>query len=647
MKRFSTSLLALFFLTSPAWAMGGDESFSRAQAAYQSRNDRQLAEFANQLHAQNHVLAAYADYWLILLKLSSSDTPTVQTFLTQNADYPFADNVRGEWLKVLAKRQDWNAFFEELPRYKREDVAITCYAIEGRAKTGGLIALAEGRPLWMTGAEQPSNCANVFDLMQQSKLLTEDDIWRRFRLAMQDGQINLAKLVLQRDSTLNKSQLKMIDTVYQNPKTALEKKVISNKTHLGRALNLYAIDRIARTEFDKAVSIWHQSIDAYEADEKAYMWARFAMHAARRHDDTALDIYGKVKNIDLDKEQLAWKVRAALMAKNWATVQATIADMSQAQQDEDVWRYWRGRAFKELRDIPKANAILVPLAREHTYYGLLAEEELGNVMSEASNPYIPSDAEVSLVKNHSAIQRSFELDRLGFRWESRAEWAWAIKDFDDKQLLAASELAMRQGWYDIAINTAEKTKFMHNFALRYPVPYRETVESFCKENGLDEAWVYGLTRQESRFVTYAKSGVGASGLMQVMPNTASWVAKKIGLTSYKQNMIDQTDTNIRLGTFYLRYTLDLMSGQLAMATAAYNAGPGRVKKWPVKQAVEGAIYAENIPIVETRLYVQKVLANACFYGRRLGTKNQTIKQRLGLIAASNSGVVLAAEDSEN
>ena len=644
MKRFGFSLLIQLLASSPLWAMNADETFLHAQAAYQSRNDSQLASDANQLHAQNHVLAAYADYWLMLLKLTSADKATVQSFLSQNSDYSFADKVRAEWLKILGKRQDWPAFFEELPNYKRDDLAVTCYAIEGRAKTGDVIALAEAKALWMSSNDQPSNCNNVFDLMQQSKILTQDDIWARFRLAMQDGKIPLAKTVIQRDGSVGNAQLKQIDSVYQNPQATLDKKTISLKNHLGRALNLYALDRLARSQFDDAMSMWHKMSSHFEEDEQIYMWGRLASHAARRHDATALELYSKVKNTDLDKDELAWKVRAALLAKNWSVVQSTIADMSPTQQEEDVWRYWRGRAYKELRDIPKANAVLVQLARDHTYYGLLAEEELGSVINEKPTNYVPSENEVTAVKNQPAIQRALELDRLGFRWESRAEWAWAVKDFDDKQMLAAAELAMRQNWYDVAINTAEKTKYVHNFALRYPAPYRDTVQNFCKENSLDEAWVYGLTRQESRFVTYAKSGVGASGLMQVMPSTASWVAKKIGLNGYQQHMIHQEDTNIKLGTFYLRYTLDMMSGQAAMATAAYNAGPGRAKKWAPKQPLEGAIYAETIPILETRLYVQKVLANSCFYASRLGTKTQTLKQRLGVI--SGDGGVIALEDSE-
>jgi soluble lytic murein transglycosylase len=259
--------------------------------------------------------------------------------------------------------------------------------------------------------------------------------------------------------------------------------------------------------------------------------------------------------------------------------------------------------------------------------------------------YVPTEAEVTAVQNQPAIARALELQRLDMRWESRVEWAWATKDYDDRQLIAAAELAMRQSWYDVAINTAEKTKFIHNFVLRYPVPYRETVQNFSKENGLDEAWVYGLTRQESRFVSYAKSGVGASGLMQVMPATAAWIAKKTGFIDYHQSMIHQTDTNIKLGTYYLRYTLDLMSGQAAMATAAYNAGPGNAKHWAPKKSMEGAIYAETIPVSETRQYVQKVMANACFYSHQLGTKALSIKQRLGIIVGDGSQEVAADDDN--
>lgn len=642
MKHWTILLSAFLFVSSPALGMNADQTFAHAQNAYQSKNVKALADDASQLHAQNYILAPYVDYWLMLITLSTSDKSVVRDFLSQYADYPFADRVRGEWLKSLGKRQDWDVFFDELASFKREDLAVSCYVLEGRAKKGDVIALTEGKVLWMSANEQPANCEGLFDLMQSSKVLTQDDIWSRFRLAMQEGKVPLAKVIIQRDSTVSKNELKLIDIVYQNPQAALEKKIIPFKSHLGRALNLYAIDKLARTKLDDGLSTWSKLMSQFEADEQVYMWGRLAMQAARRHDDQALSLYAKVKNSELDQQELAWKVRSALLDRNWAVVLSTIEDMPSSQQEEQVWRYWKARAHKAQNAIPKANVIFLPLSREHTYYGLLARDELGEVINSPLSNYVPSENEVQAVQSQPAMQRALELQRLEMRWESRAEWAWATKDYDDKQMLAAAELAMRQSWYDLAINTAEKTKFVHNFVLRYPAPYRETVQTFAKANGLDEAWVYGLTRQESRFVSYAKSGVGASGLMQVMPATAAWIAKKAGFSDYRQHMIHQTETNVKLGTYYLRYTLDLMSGQAAMATAAYNAGPGNARHWAPKKPIEGAIYAETIPILETRQYVQKVMANTCFYSGRLGTKSMSLKQRLGVIIGD--GNVVASDD---
>lgn len=645
MKHWALILSLVLFGASPAWGMSADQTFAHAQNAYQSKNVKVLAEDASQLHAQNYILAAYADYWLMLIKLSTSDKAVVRDFLSQYADYPFAEGVRGEWLKSLGKHGDWDTFFDELPKHKGEDLAISCYVLEGRATKGDMIALTDGRALWMSTAEKPANCENLYDLMQTSKVLTQDDIWARFRLAMQEGKVVLAKTIIQREASISKAELKLIDTVYQNPQAALEKKIIPFKNHLGRALNLYAIDKLARKKLDDSLNTWPKLMSQFEADEQVYMWGRLAMQAARRHDEQALSLYAKLKNSELDQDEIAWKVRAALLQRNWALILATIDDMQATQQEEQPWRYWKGRAYKAQNAIPKANSIFLPLSREHTFYGLLARDELGDVMAGAPINYVPSDAEVQAVKNQPSIQRALELQRLDMRWESRAEWAWAIKDYDDKQMLAAAELAIRQSWYDLAISTAEKTKFVHNFVLRYPAPYRETVQAFSIANGLDEAWVYGLTRQESRFVSYAKSGVGASGLMQVMPATAAWIAKKTGFSEYRQNMIHQTETNVKLGTYYLRYTLDLMSGQAAMATAAYNAGPGNARHWAPKKPMEGAIYAETIPILETRQYVQKVMANTCFYSNSLGTKSVSLKQRLGLIIGDVNAN--ASDESDN
>ncbi len=289
-------------------------------------------------------------------------------------------------------------------------------------------------------------------------------------------------------------------------------------------------------------------------------------------------------------------------------------------QEDAAWRFWKARALKESGDQAAADALLLPLSKERNFYGQLALEELGAVVNAPAVAYHASEADVSAIEKLPAVQRALILYRHGLRWESRQEWLWAVRNMDDKHLIAAAEYAFRQEWYDLAINTADKTQLIHDFALRYPTPYRDQMKNYARENQLDEAWVYGLVRQESRFISESRSGVGAAGLMQLMPATARWIAKKIGFGQYQGNMIHELDTNIQFGTYYLRHILEVTNGQSVMATAAYNAGPGRAKRWVDDKPLEGAIYIETIPFLETRDYVKKVMSNAQYYAQRLGRR---------------------------
>jgi soluble lytic murein transglycosylase len=643
--QFLSAFFILFFLViAPVSAMDTDDMFNNARDAYKVKNDFALSNYTQQLQSQAYILAPYADYWLMLLRLNTADNQTVQAFLNKYADLPFADRLRGEWLKILAKRGDWQTFSVEYPNFQRDDVAVTCYALDYQAQNGDATALVKGLAIWRTASEQPANCASLFDRMQAAKVLNADEIWARFRLAMQVDKTALAYSIALRAPSIDAKSLKWIDSVVRNPQKFVEKRTASLKTKYGRELNLYGFDKLARSQPTIALDLWQKLQLDFEPEERSYFWGRFGLHAARRHDPGAYEWLGRAQNDSLDAEQMAWKARSALRSQDWSAVLATVAEMPQSQQDESVWRYWKARSLKEKKEIPAANLILVPLSREPSYYGILAMEELGDVMTGMPSSYKASEDEVKTVASLPGIQRAMELQKFDMRWEAKIEWQQATRDFDDRQKIAAAELAIRQGWYDLGINTAEKTNFIHDFALRYPTPYLDKVHSSARDQSLDEAWIYGLTRQESRFMHYAKSGVGASGLMQLMPATANWIAKRLGLSGYNNSMIHEMDTNIQMGTYYMRYVLDSMGDQTLMATAAYNAGPSRARRWADGKPMEGAIYAETIPFSETRNYVQKVMGNAYFYAQRLGTKVQTLKQRLGVIAGT--GGTLAVDESE-
>ncbi|MGQ0443373.1 MAG: transglycosylase SLT domain-containing protein [Methylophilaceae bacterium] len=644
-SHFIVSFVFLAFTAiNGAVAASGDDEFLRARAAYDKRNAIALTEYVQQLQHQQYILAPYADYWLMLLNLEEADHQTVADFLNTYSEYPFADRLRGEYLKKLAKQQDWEAFSNEYANYRSEDAAVACYAAEAAAN-GDAALLESAQSLWLQAKELPSNCNRLYDRMQAANVLGEDDIWARFRLALADNRLSLAKAIAKRSKTFEAIQYKLIDSASASPALVLNKKSISFKSRFGREVNLFALSRLAKTSSSQALAAFKKVEGLFQAEDSSYFYGRLAMQAAQRHEPESLQWFSKAENTDLSKDQLAWFVRAALRQKNWPVVLEVIAKMDASQTEEAPWRYWKARALQVQQQTFEANGLLARLSTERHYYGWLAQEELDGFISSPPVYYKVTNDEVDEVALTPAIQRTEALQRMDLRWEAKLEWAFATKDFSDQQLLAAAEFASRKQWHDLAIITADKTTEMHDFALRYPTPYRDLMRPAASEQDIDEAWVYGITRQESRFMHYAKSSAGASGLMQLMPATAKWAAPRAGIDNYNNTMIQELDTNIALGTYYLSHTLALMNGQTAMATAAYNAGPSRAKKWAAEIPLEGAIYAETIPFSETRTYVQKVMANAHLYAQRLGLKTMTLKQRLGIVPGKSEAVNIAKEEN--
>ncbi len=645
--RILSGLLAWGALHALPVAATGDSDFLRARADYEKKNAIALAEDVTELESQNYPLAPYADYWLMLLNLEDTSKEQVQEFLAKYEAYPFADRLRGEYLKKLGKAQQWQAFLEEWPTYQGEDNAVACYAAEARLVQGIDDVLDQAQQLWLQPKEQASSCASLYDRMQAKGLLTEDDVVARLRMALASERIALAKSIVRRSKHFDAVHFKLIEKAYAGPSAVLKKRSISLGSRIGRELNLFALQRLAKTNSLQALLAFRQVESAFNKEDKAYFYGRLAAIAAPRHESQALQWFKQAGSTPLDKEQLAWYARSALRAQDWGEVQSAIDKMQPPQNEEGAWRYWRARALKAQNRMLEANTLFAKLSTERHYYGWLAQEELDSIMSSPSQSYKPTQDEVNEIVDMPAMERVEALLRLQMRWEAKLEWVFAIKDFGDSQLLAAAEYAQQQKWYDLTINTADKTTGVHNFALRYPAPYRDLVKPSAEAYDLDEAWVYGITRQESRFMHFAKSGVGAAGLMQLMPATAKWAAKRIGISGYHHGMIHNLDTNITLGTYYMAYTKDLMNGQETMATAAYNAGPSRAKKWAADAPLEGAIYVETIPFGETRLYVQKVMANAHLYAQQLGLKVISLKQRLGVVPGKAFIAVPSQDDAVN
>jgi soluble lytic murein transglycosylase len=269
-------------------------------------------------------------------------------------------------------------------------------------------------------------------------------------------------------------------------------------------------------------------------------------------------------------------------------------------------------------------------------------EELGMQISIPPSAVPPTPAELAQVAANPGFRRALKFFSMRMRFEGTREWNWALNGFTERQLLAAAEFARQNDILDRMLSTSERTRTEFDYTQRFPAPHNDILHPTAQGLGLDQAWVYGLIRQESRFVSDAQSGVGAAGLMQVMPSTGKWVAEKIGLTDYGHGMLSDIRTNIVLGTNYLNMVLNNADGSQVLATAAYNAGPGRARTWRglLTAPMEGAVFVETIPFDETRTYVRNVMSNATNYAALFEKRPQSLKARLGTITPRTSGIGL-------
>jgi soluble lytic murein transglycosylase len=416
-----------------------------------------------------------------------------------------------------------------------------------------------------------------------------------------------------------------------------------------------ALIKVATTDADKADKLMRNKWQPYlTTEERHWVWGVIGRQSAMRLDDDALTHFARVAHDkDLNDDMLGWKVRAALRAGNtpkWPVVENAINAMSAEARKDPTWIYWYARALLARKKVTsqiqqEANAMFESIAGVRGFYEQLALEELGRKVSAPARPPAPTAEEMDSARRNPSLQRALYAIGMGLRSEGVREWNYATNLVDaqgkagmmsDRELLAAAQVACDNQVWDRCINTSERTRAVVDFEQRFPMPHKDAVIARAKTINLDPAYVYGLIRQESRFVTDARSHVGASGLMQVMPATAKWTARKIGLTGFTPDQISDRDTNIAIGTGYLKLVLDSFEGSMPLAAGAYNAGPSRSRRWRAPNdgtgpVLEGAIWAENVPFNETRDYVKKVLSNTTNYAALITGQPQSLKAKLGLV----------------
>ena len=609
----------------------GDERILAAREAARVNDKAKLAQLA--ASGGGHPLDSYVEYWSLKAQLETLDAATLLDFLKRNDGAYLGERLRGEWLKDLGKQRNWSLFEQHYSALADPDQELKCYALHGRHLGGDKQAASQAKALWLS-ADLPDACHQLMLALIAEGRVSSDEAWERLRRLGEGKRLSAAKAVASWLPPAEQPDSRSLEIAVNNPAGYLDrlpKNFSINRA--GRELAAIAIARLARSDAAGAASRWQSIAQRFSADERGWVASFLGLYAAQQHQSDALAWYKAAGETPLSAEQDAWKVRAALRARDWRSVKNAIEAMPETQRNEGAWTYWLGRAELAQDKREAAMAHFTRLSGQPNFYGNLSDDELGRPILPPARAEKPSVDETAAAAADPSIRRALMLLRLGpdLRMEAIREWNWALRGRDDRFLLAAADVAQRNEIWDRAINAAERTSGEHNYDLRYLAPFKDLVAPRASELGLDPAWVYGLMRQESRFVTSVRSSAGAQGLMQLMPATARWVAKRIGMKDFSPSGITDMDTNVTLGTHYLSIVYSDLGNDPVLASAAYNAGPNRARRWRDAKPLEGAIYAETIPFNETRDYVKKVMSNAIYYAAQFEGKPQSLKQRLGIV----------------
>ena len=634
-------------LAQPPAAAGtpSDRIVVDAREAAARRDRARLAELRTA--AAGHPLAMWVDYWELAQRLDRATQTDLDAFYAKWPGTYVEDRLRNDWLLELGRRRDWANFRRDVTSFRmNDDRQVHCYRLltehlDGRDVRDAALAA------WYAQREPDEGCQLLAATLHEAGKLQPHEIWIEARLSVEANRPAGARRAA---AMLGKATERAVDELLDRPQHAL-RQLRGRGVTLARAERaVLALARLAATDVDAAAgelsAVWAGQLPAEHA---AWAWAAVGRQAAMRQQPEASAHYARAfralgrRAPDWSDDTLAWAVRAALRwpapgTDRWDLVLRATAGMSAAAQRESSWVYWRARALqaragKAPRDgsaggEDAGRRLLEGLAGRLDFYGLLATEDLGRTITMPPAPAASSDAEMLAARSEPGLARALQLIALGLRPEGVREWNWTLRGRGDRELLAAAQLGCERQVWDRCIHASERAQTEVDVARRYPMPHRDEALPMAREIGLDPAFVYGLKRQESRFIADARSHVGAAGLMQLMPATAKWMARRLGMR-YDAAQIADPQVNLRLGMSYLKTVLDAFEGREALAAAAYNAGPSRPRRWRHGPPVEAAAWAESIPFTETREYVKKVLANAVVYAALMGSEPPSLRSRLG------------------
>ena len=610
------------------------EIYQQAEHAFKIRRYETFRKLLADL--EDYPLYPYLEYRNLMRQQSRLSTGQIDSFLDDNDNTVIGDRLRADMLRYYARQQRWNDYIKYYQ--PGQGTSAYCKYLQAMLQTDRHDeALHQVKELWLTGKSQPKACDSVFDAWEQAGHLSTEMIWKRIELAMNNGRTRLARYIAKQLPASDRDLATLWSKIHRKPELVTKPGLLKANHPMSSTILTHALKRMSRIDPDKAIELLAtlQQNQHFSSLEIEQIHKQIGLSKARKHHSDAVFWLAKVSDVAADNYTQEWFIRAAIRNGDWAQVITAIEKLPPQQQSDLRWQFWWAYANEELGNLNDASGIYHYLAGKRSYYGFLAADRLNLPYSFEDRPLDVDASELASISHYPEAIRARELFKLNRIGDARREWQKLTQTLNRREKLAASQLAHRWGWHDRAIVTMGKTDYRDDIALRFPLPLKDTIESYSQQHSIETAWTYAIIRRESAFMQDARSSQGALGLMQIMPGTARNVARNMKVKYRGRDSLLATDTNIKLGTGYLGQMLQRLDNQ-ALATAAYNAGPHRVEDWlPEHQPMDAIRWVETIPFTETREYVSNVLAYTIIYQHLMSNQYTRLTQRMPPVPAKN------------
>ncbi|MDH5473216.1 MAG: transglycosylase SLT domain-containing protein, partial [Gammaproteobacteria bacterium] len=610
--------------------------FKQAEHALNTGHYRTYTQLVSQL--EDYPLYQYLRFKEMRKNPGQLTRQTIDNFFQQFGDNQISSRLRSGLLKYYARTKRWDDF---LHLYQDQNsITMECHYLTALLNTGQKDkALQLTEPLWLSAKSQPKACNKAFTAWNDAGLQTTELTWKRIQLAMSKGRTQLASHLADALQPDDRKWVNKWIKIHRSPQLASSQTLFSSFHPMSSTIQIHAIKRQARKDINKAVDLWadlNQQF-TFTDNEKYSVYKVIGLAMARSHHPDANQWLTQIPAQYSDTETNEWLIRTYIRHANWQQMVDAIEALPEQDQSNLRWQFWWAYANEQLGYKLDAEGIYHYLAGRRSYYGFLAADRLDLPYAFENRPLDIENYELATFSHYPEIIRAKEFYEVGKITDARREWHQLASNLSNRDMLIASKLAQHWGWHDRAIVTMGKTDYRDDIELRFPLPLKEKVAKYSQRSKIEPALTYAIIRRESAFMADARSSQGALGLMQIQPRTARFVARSMKVHYRGIKSLLQEDTNIKLGTGYLSKMLKNHDSQPVLATAAYNAGPHRVKTWlPETEEMAAVRWIETIPFAETREYVSNVLAYTTIYQHLMNNEYTRLSNRMPPVQPKNT-----------